>query len=96
MKSMINTAVAVPAATPSIRTVAASMIAVAVAFGAALVVPAVSGMPTGYQATAAVSQQTDGAQHDPRQRRIVIARNNRSLNDDLMVVVQAAPTTPAM
>jgi hypothetical protein len=95
MKSMIDTAVAVPAATPSVRTVAASMVAVAVAFGAALVVPAVSGMPTGFQANVVVSQQADWAQSSSRQRLIVIARNNRALNDDLMVVVQAV-ANPAL
>jgi hypothetical protein len=95
MKSMIKTAVAVPAATPSVRTVAASMLAVAVAFGASLVVPAVSGMPTGNPATVAVSQQADWAQSSPRQRLIVIARNNRATNDDLMVVVQTV-ANPAL
>jgi hypothetical protein len=77
----------------SVRTVAASMIAVAIAFGAALVVPAMSGMPTGSQATVAVYQQADWGQHSPRQRRIVIARNNRAPNEALMVVVQAEPTS---
>jgi hypothetical protein len=95
MKSMIDTAVAVPAATPSTRTVAASMLAVAFVLGVALVAPAVSGMPTGGQATVAVSQNADWTQHDPRQRRIVIARNIRTSNDDVMVVVRGA-SNPAL
>jgi len=95
MKSMLNTNVAVPAA-PSVRTIAASMIAVAVALGAALVVPAVSGIPTGSQATVTVAQQADWSQHNPRQRRIVLARNNRAPDEAVMVVVQSKPATPAM
>jgi hypothetical protein len=91
MQSELN---AVPSV--SVRTVSASMIAVAVAFGAALVVPAVSGMPTGNLATVAVYQQADWGQHNPRQRRIMIARNNRAPNEAVMVVVQSKPATPAM
>jgi hypothetical protein len=47
-------------------------------FGAALLVPAVSGVLTGSQAEVAISQDADWRQHNPRQRRIVIARNNRA------------------
>jgi hypothetical protein len=54
-----------------------------------------SGMPTGNPATVAVSQQADWAQSSPRQRLIVIARNNRTTNDDLMVVVQTV-ANPAL
>ena len=71
------------------------MIAVAVAFGAALVVPAVSGTPTGRQATVAVAQHADWGQHIPRQRRIVIARDNSAPDEAVMVVVQVE-STPAI
>ncbi|MBX9773192.1 MAG: hypothetical protein K2Y71_02170 [Xanthobacteraceae bacterium] len=91
MKSMPNSVPSV-----SVRTVAASMIAVAVAFGAAMAVPALSGIPTGSQATVAVYHQADWGQSNPRQRRIVIARNNRAPNEALLLVVQSNPAAPAM
>jgi len=91
MKPMLNVAVAVPARPVSVRTVAASMMAVAFALGAALVVPAVSGMPTGNQATVAA----DWGQSNSRQRRIAIARNNRAPNEAVMVTAQSE-TTPAL
>jgi len=86
-----------PTFTVSVRTIAASMIAVAVALGAALVVPAMSGMPTGRQASVAVAQQADWSQPNPRQRRIMIARNNRATDEAPMVMmVQTKPATPVM
>ena len=71
------------------------MMAVAFALGAALVVPAVSGMPTGIQATVAIYHHADWGQHSPRQRRIAIARNNRAPNEAVMVTAQSE-TTPAL
>lgn len=86
-----------PTLTVSVRTIAASMVAVAAALGAALVVPAVSGMPTGSQATVAVAQQADWGQHNPRQRRIMIARDNRAPGEaPTVMMVQTKPATPVM
>jgi hypothetical protein len=84
-----------PTLTISVRTVAASMIAVAIALGAALVVPAVSGMPTGSQATVAVAQQADWGQLGSRQRGILNARNLGAPPQANMVMVQTK-ATPAL
>ena len=85
-----------PTLTISVRTVAASMVAVAIALGAALVVPAVSGIPTGRQATVAVAQYADWGQHNPRQRRIMIARNNRTLDEASTVMMVQTDAATAL
>lgn len=86
-----------PTITISVRTIAGSMIAVAVALGTALVMPAVTGMPTGSQATVAVAQQADWSQPNSRQRRIMIARNNRATDEvPTVMMVQTKPATPVM
>jgi hypothetical protein len=95
MKPMLNVAVAVPARPVSVRTVAASMMAVAFALGAALVVPAASGMPTGIQATVAIYHHADWAQLGSRQRGIANTRNYGAPNEAVMVTAQSE-TTPAL
>jgi hypothetical protein len=69
--------------TISTRTISRSMLAVLFAFCAALTVPALSGAPTGEQATVAVNQQAEW-RHAPRQQRILIARNNRTQTPTVM------------
>jgi hypothetical protein len=72
------------------------MIAVAVALGAALVVPAVSGIPTGRQATVAVAQQSDWRQLGSRQRGIANARNFGAPSAANTVMVVETKLTPAL
>lgn len=78
------------ASTISTRTISRSMLAVLFAFCAALAVPALSGAPTGQEATVAVNQQAEW-RHAPRQQRIVIARNDRARTPTVMAQTEGNP-----
>ena len=95
MKPMLNVAVAVPARPVSVRTLAASMMAVVFALGAALVVPAASGMPTGIQATSPSTTMPTGRS---MARASGASRTHATFgapNEAVMVTAQSE-TTPAL